>query len=211
MTDKIRILLLEDNKMDVKLLLQELIKSELNFTYQVVETQDSYIYTLDSFKPDVILSENSLKAIDVNLALKIKQSKYPDIPFIIVSGTIGEEKAVELIKSGFTDYVLKDKLVSLNHKITRGLKDSNAFREKRNSDKKLKIQNEKLVEIAFLQSHQVRAPIAQILGLYNLFNFDDYSDPMNAEIFDKMKDTAKSLDKIVRDIVQNTNEIRDLE
>ena len=210
MSEKIRILLLEDNKNDVELLLLELTKSEFSFSYQVVETQESFVSALDNYKPDIILSDNSLLSFDGALALKIKQSKYPDIPFIIVSGTIGEEKAVELIKSGVTDYVLKDKLFSLSHKINRGLKDANALREKRISDRKLKMQNEKLVEIAFLQSHQVRAPIAQILGLYNLFNFEDYSDPINAEILDKMKITAKSLDNLVREIVQNTSEIKDV-
>lgn len=209
--DKIKILILEDNKSDAELLLYALKKSDLNFSFEHVVTKEKFEEAIDSFKPDIILSDYNLPSLDGIEAFKIKQLKCPDIPFIVVSGTIGEENAVELIKIGITDYAIKGELISLSQKITRGLKEAKALIEKRISDKKLKIQNEKLVEIAFLQSHQVRAPIAQILGLYNLFNFDDYSDPMNAEIFDKMKDTAKSLDNIVRDIVQNTTEIRNLE
>ncbi|HLC83508.1 MAG TPA: response regulator [Bacteroidia bacterium] len=211
MSDKIKILILEDNKSDAELLLYALKKSELNFSYEQVDTRGKFENAIDAFKPDIILSDYNLPSLDGIEAFKIKRSKCPDTPFIIVSGTIGEENAVELIKIGITDYAIKGELVSLSQKITRGLKDAQALCEKRISDKKLKIQNEKLIEIAFLQSHQVRAPIAQIIGLYNLFNFDDYSDPINAEIFDKMKDTAKSLDRIVRDIVQNTSEIREIE
>lgn len=211
MLEQIKILLLEDNHADADLLLYALKKSELNFLFEHVDTKEKFENALVAFQPDIILSDYNLPSINGIEAFNIKQSKCPDLPFIIVSGTIGEENAVELIKIGITDYAIKGELVSLSQKIIRGLKDAKALSEKKISDKKLKIQNEKLIEIAFLQSHQVRAPIAQILGLYNLFNFDDYSDPINAEIFDKMKDTAKSLDNIVRDIVQNTSEIREIE
>lgn len=211
MVDKMKILILEDNKNDAELLLHALKKSELNFSYELADTKEQFKIALDEFKPDIILSDYHLPSFNGIEAFNIKQSKCPDIPFIIVSGTIGEENAVELIKIGITDYATKGKLISLAQKIIRGLKEAKVLVEKKRSDKKLKIQNEKLLEIAFLQSHQVRAPIAQILGLYNLFNFNDYSDPMNAEIFDKMKDTAKSLDNVVREIVQNTTEIREIE
>lgn len=211
MSDKIKIVFLEDNKNDVELILQALKKAELIFFYEHVDTKEKFEKSLETFKPDIIISDYSLPSFDGLDVFDIKQSKCPDIPFIIVSGTIGEENVVELIKKGVTDYAVKGELFSLAQKIIRGLKDAKALSEKRISDKKLKIQNEKLVEIAFLQSHQVRAPIAQILGLYNLFNFADYSDPINGEILDKMKITAKSLDNIVRDIVQNTSEIREIE
>ncbi len=211
MVDKIKILILEDNKSDADLLLHALKKSELNFSYEHVDTKEQYEAALDNFKPDIVLSDYHLPSFNGIEAFNIKQAKCPDIPFIIVSGTIGEENAVELIKIGVTDYAIKGKLLSLTQKILRGLKEAKAHSEKKISDKKLKIQNEKLIEIAFLQSHQVRAPIAQILGLYNLFNFNNAADPINVEIFDKMKDTAKSLDNVVREIVQNTSEIREIE
>lgn len=210
MVDAIKILILEDNKNDAELLLRALKKAELNFSYKHVDTKEQFEKSIENFKPDIILSDYSLPSFDGLEAFDIKQSKCPDIPFIIVSGTIGEENVVELMKIGITDYAIKGELFSLAQKIIRGLKDAKALCEKRISDKRLKIQNEKLIEIAFLQSHQVRAPIAQILGLYNLFNFDDYSDPINAEIFNKMKTTARSLDNIVREIVKNTSEIREI-
>ena len=111
-SDKIKILILEDNQNDAELLVRELKKSGLDFSFEHIQTRDAFEYALVNFKPDIILSDYSLPSFDGITAFYIKQKKSPDIPFIIVSGTIGEENAVELIKHGVTDYVLKDKLFS---------------------------------------------------------------------------------------------------
>lgn len=114
MSDKIKILILEDNQSDAELLQHELKKSELNFSSEIVQTRQEFDNALDNFKPDIILSDYSLPSFDGVTAFHVKQKKSPDTPFIIVSGTLGEENAVELIKKGVTDYVLKDNLISLN-------------------------------------------------------------------------------------------------
>lgn len=183
MNDKIKTLIVEDNEHDIELLLRELNKSGLYFSSEIVQTREEYIGALDNFKPHLILSDYALPSFDGVTAFHLMQKKYDDIPFIIVSGAIGEESAVELIKNGVTDYVLKEKLFTLNPKITRALKETKGIKEKRIADEKLKIQNEKLYEIAFLQSHQVRVPVAHILGLYSLFKFDTPYDPINAKSF----------------------------
>lgn len=72
---------------------------------------------------------------------------------------------------------------------------------------KLKEQNEKLYEIASLQSHQVRAPIANIKGLINLFNYSDANHPDNALVISKLKETVETFDQVILKIVQNTKEI----
>ncbi|HXH98970.1 MAG TPA: response regulator [Sphingobacteriaceae bacterium] len=203
----LKILILEDNESDADLLQRELRKSGLNFTSEIVQARDTFEIALDTFKPDIILSDYSLPSFDGVSAFRIKQSIYPDIPFIIVSGIIGEESAVELIKNGVTDYVLKDKLFALTPKIHRALKETEEKMIKRISDEELKIQNKKLREIAFLQSHQVRVPVAQILGLFSLFEFDNPSAPINSEILSKLKIAAESLDKTIHDIVSKTNDI----
>lgn len=210
MTDYFKILIIEDNKSDADLLLRELKKNDLNFTSEIVETRESFENALDNFYPDIILSDYSLPSFDGVTAFNIKQNKSPDIPFIIVSGTIGEERSIELIKSGVTDYALKDKLFSLTPKINRALKDAEEKKEKRNTDEELKAQYEKLLKIAFMQSHQVRVPIANILGLFNLFEFDNPCDPINAKVLNMLKLVAESLDKTILEIVQNTEEIRSI-
>lgn len=73
----------------------------------------------------------------------------------------------------------------------------------------LKEQNKTLYDIAFLQSHQVRVPIAQIQGLYSLFNFEDIQHPNNPEILRKLKVSADSFDVIIKEITQMTSKIKD--
>jgi DNA-binding NtrC family response regulator len=210
MTNTCRILILEDNQSDVDLLKRELVKNGLKFVSRVVQTRESFVNALDDYSPDIILSDYTLPAFDGVSAFGIKQAKTPDTPFIIVSGSIGEERSVELIRDGVTDYALKDKLFSLYHKITRALRDAEQKRIKRNTDNELKTQCEKLLKIAFLQSHQVRVPVANILGLFNLFNFDNPYDLANGQILNMLKLVADDLDKTIHEIVENTTEIRSI-
>jgi len=208
MADPFKILIVEDNPSDADLLQRELKKSGFNFTAQVVETRKSFETALKSFRPDIIVSDFRLPAFDGVTAFNIKQNKSPETPFIIVSGTLGEERSVELIRSGVTDYAIKDRLFSLSPKITRALKDAQEKKEKRIIDEELKAQYDKLLRIAFLQSHQVRVPIANILGLIDLFEFDNPSDPINGTILNKLKTVAESLDIIIQEIVQNTARLK---
>ena len=207
-TSHFKILILEDNKSDADLLLRELKKNGLKFTSDVVETCEKFEHSLENFGPDIILSDYYLPSFDGLTAFGICQAKLPDIPFIIISGTIGEERSVELIKSGVTDYVLKDKLFVLASKISRALKDAEKVKEKRIADEELKNQYEKLLKIAVMQSHQVRVPIANMLGLFTLFNFKNPADSINGKVLNKLKLVAESLDQIIVAIVQNTGEIK---
>ena len=201
-------LIVEDIPSDAELLQNELKKSGMCFLPEIVDTKNDFIAALDNFKPDIILSDYSLPCFDGVTAFHIKKNKYPDIPFIIVSGSVGEENAVELIKSGVTDYALKDKLYTLAPKVIRALKDADELKAKRIVEEKLKLQNKKLFEIAFLQSHQVRVPVANILGLFDLFNFEDYTDPVNAEVLRMLKVTADSFDDVIHEITKKTCEIK---
>lgn len=208
MTDTLKILIVEDNKSDADLLERELKKNAFAFVSQLVQTRDEFENALVNFKPDIILSDYSLPSFDGLSAFNIKQSTFPNIPFIIVSGILGDERAVELIKHGITDYVLKDKLFSLIPKINRALKEAEERKNKNIADAELKLQHEKLLEIAFLQSHQVRVPVAHILGLFDLFEFDNPASPINAEIFGMLKDSVEALDRIVLEILKKTSDIR---
>ena len=140
-----KILILEDNQSDADLLLRELKKSGLRFTSEIVQTRLAFEHALQNFNPDIILSDYSLPSFDAITAFRIKQSKYPHIPFIIVSGIIGEENVVELIKSGVTDYASKNTLVTLSAKISRALNDSIVRKEKIIIDDQLKTQAAELI------------------------------------------------------------------
>lgn len=143
MEPALKILILEDNPNDVFLLEYELKRSGLNFCSQVVKNRKAFEEALLNFKPDIILSDYSLPTFNGVKAFAIKQKLFPDTPFIIVSGTIGDENAAELIKSGVTDYALKSKLFRVPLKIARALKDVEKAREISMAELKIKISENK--------------------------------------------------------------------
>ena len=126
----VKILILEDDPMDIDLLEHELRKNEFEYERTVVQSKSDYEAALANFKPDIILSDYNLPSFDAQRAFWIKQHVDADLPFIIVSGAIGEENAVELIKNGVTDYVPKDKLFTIVPKIQRALQECSDRREK---------------------------------------------------------------------------------
>lgn len=142
-----KVLILEDNEHDADLLCRELKKSGLNFISKVVQSRSEYEYALENFIPDIILSDYSLPSFDAVTAFHIKKSRVPLVPFIIVSGIIGEENAVALINTGVTDYASKTNLFTLPNKIHRALRDTEIRREKSIADERLKIQAAELISI----------------------------------------------------------------
>jgi DNA-binding NtrC family response regulator len=119
-----RILILEDEAWDAELAQRLLASAGLRLTAVVVDTKASFIEQMAAFQPDVILSDYHLPGFSGQEALKIAQELYPDIPFIIWSGVLGDEAAVELIKQGATDYVLKDRPARLPSAILRALAEA---------------------------------------------------------------------------------------
>jgi signal transduction histidine kinase len=126
----LRILLLEDVTADARLIELELRRSGLNFIARRVETRDEFVQALSADCPDVILADYSLPSFDGLAALEIVLDSARQVPFIFVSGAIGEERAITALKSGATDYVLKDRLSRLPQAVERALAEV-AERERR--------------------------------------------------------------------------------
>jgi diguanylate cyclase (GGDEF)-like protein/PAS domain S-box-containing protein len=119
----IRILMVEDRPEDAELLLGEMRRNGLAVITRRVESEADYVDALDHFAPDLILSDYTLPGFDGPLALQIARQRRPDTPFIFVSGTIGEERAIEALRQGAVDYVLKDSRARLVPAIDRALKE----------------------------------------------------------------------------------------
>lgn len=117
----IRILNLEDSAIDADLILRELKRAKLDFSIARVETEQDFQAALSGFGPDVILADYNLPGFDGVDALRIARSKVPEVPFIFVSGSIGEERAIQALREGATDYVIKDRLNRLPSAVTRAL------------------------------------------------------------------------------------------
>ncbi|HEY6862532.1 MAG TPA: EAL domain-containing protein [Burkholderiales bacterium] len=120
----IRVLVIEDVAADVELELHELRRFGLRCEGRCVETEPDFRRELEDFRPHVILSDFSMPHFDGMTALAIARERHAEIPFIFVSGTIGEEYAIRALKNGATDYVLKTNLVRLPPAVERALQDA---------------------------------------------------------------------------------------
>ncbi len=122
--DRLKILLVEDVPADAEITLRELARAGLEVDCRRVETEADLTRECVDFAPDLILSDFALPGFDGLSALRIVRRLRPELPFIFVSGTIGEDTAIESLRSGATDYVLKTNLARLPAAIRRALKDA---------------------------------------------------------------------------------------
>jgi len=138
MNNELRILILEDTASDAELMEDELKQAGLVFVAKRVATKADFVRQVEDFLPDIILADYSLPGFSGKSALNIVLNQYPDIPFIFVSGALGEELAVELLKKGATDYVLKNNLLRLAPSVNRALKELAEHHERRKAEDDLK-------------------------------------------------------------------------
>jgi PAS domain S-box-containing protein len=124
MSTELHILHVEDNENDALLVAAALERQDFRCEIERVETREAFVAALERGGFDLILSDYSLPAFNGQTALEIAREKRPDIPFLFVSGTIGEEVAIDALKSGATDYVLKDRLRRLAPAVRRALEDA---------------------------------------------------------------------------------------
>src|SRR5436189_882877 len=121
MGTRLRVLVVEDSEVDTMLLMRELRRAGFEPESQRVETAEAMTAALDEGEWDLILSDYALPQFGGAAALSIFQGKNLDVPFIMVSGALGEERAVEMMKAGAHDYVLKHNLVRLAPAVRREL------------------------------------------------------------------------------------------
>src|SRR5205814_1185894 len=149
----IHILMLEDDAADAELVQQALRRGGFAFSLVRVESKADFVRTLEEQAPDLILLDYSLPGFDGLSALKIAQEKYPDIPFIFVTGTLGEEVVIEMLKSGATDYVLKTRLSRLVPAVLRALREKEERLERRKTEEKLRRSHEQLRALSVYLQH----------------------------------------------------------
>ena len=148
--DSIRILHLEDNFRDARLVVRTLGRGDLSCQITVVADREAYLAAVNegNARWDVILADYTLPSFDGMSALKLAGEKCADVPFIFVSGAVGEELAIETLKSGAADYVLKDRLARLPVAVERALKERLAARQRKQAEALLNLRTKALESAA---------------------------------------------------------------
>jgi two-component system, NarL family, sensor histidine kinase UhpB len=136
----LKVLLVEDSEDDALLLLRELRRGGYDAVHERVDTAGAMEAALDGQEWDLVIADHSMPAFSSSAALELLRGKgFADLPFIIVSGQIGEQVAVEGMKAGAQDYLMKDNLTRLNTAIERELREAEGRRERRRAEEELKV------------------------------------------------------------------------
>src|SRR6266496_1297150 len=136
----LRILHLEDNSFDAELMMSQLEAEGVSCTIKRVDTREAFLSALEKEEFDLVISDFTLPSFGGVSALSLCRERRPDVPFIFVSGTIGEESAVQSLKSGATDYVLKDRMTRLAASVRRAVQEAEERAERRRADEKIREQ-----------------------------------------------------------------------
>jgi PAS domain S-box-containing protein len=130
----LNVLLVEDNPDDAELCLRVLRKAQFDIQADIVKTQDEFAERLRTATYDVILADYNLGSWTGMDALKLLYKEKPDIPLILVTGALGDQAAVECVKSGVSDYILKDRMERLPFAIVRAIEEKALLNERRRAE-----------------------------------------------------------------------------
>jgi len=220
MEKELRILMLEDEEEDAKLLDRVLTKERIRFTRTRASSREDFINALDTFNPDLILSDHALPQFNSIEALRIVQKRKINVPFIIVTGTVSEEFAVSCLRKGADDYILKSNLSRLPSAISHSLHEHENNKVRKEQKEALEKQNADLIKInkeldsfVYSISHNLRSPLASVIGVVNIAKLDHTKNKGAVEhYFDMIGKSTLKLDDTLKEILEYSQNLRtDLE
>lgn len=172
----IRVLLVEDSELDAELVVDELVSDGLVVEWRRVEAEREFVAALDEAAPDLIISDLSMPDFSGYRALEIARDRVPETPFLFVSGTMGEEAAVEAVRGGATDYVLKHNMTRLAPSVRRALREAEERTARSHAERSL-LRAQRYEGLALLASglsHDLRNILQPItMGASMLLELDD--------------------------------------
>lgn len=214
---KLKILCLDDVFEDAEIIREHLDAEGLNLSFDYVSDENDYTEKLKSERYDLILSDYNLPGFSGIAALMIAKKTCPDTPFICISGTIGEDLAVELMHIGASDYILKDKLNKLNISIQRSLKEAYERKSRLEAEALLKESEARFRDIVMSTYDWVWEIGSDWKYCYSSDNIENILGYSPQEIigkspFDLMPDTEKiKLEPLFLEIISKNGIIKDLE
>ncbi|HSY61413.1 MAG TPA: PAS domain S-box protein, partial [Cytophaga sp.] len=198
MQEFLKILMLEDSAADAEIIQRFLIKEKLCCEFRLAIDKEEYLIALDQFKPDVILSDHSFPQFNSREALVIARQRFPKIPFILITGAVSEEFAVDILKSGADDYILKDRLARLPISIVTAIQLRKSEKEKSESEQKTKLSETNLRTIfentsegfLLMDKNAIVTAFNNKAGKYHLFSHEKEIQ-IGYSIYDFIKEERK--------------------
>lgn len=224
----LRILHLEDDPMDAELVMSTLEAEEIVFDMVRVTTRDDFVAALESDGFDMVFADYSLPSFDGFSALEILRKKCPDVPFIFVTGKMGEELAIDTLKSGATDYVLKHRLSRLGPSVRRALAEVQERLKRKQAEGELRRHQEHMEDLvkartaelervneqleaayrdmesfSYSASHDLRSPLINIDGFARILE-EDYADKLDDEgrrFLGVIRENSRKMWQLIEDIL----------
>ncbi len=224
----LRILHLEDDPLDAELVMSALDAEGIPFDMVRVTTRSDFVAALQTGSFDMIFADYSLPAFDGLAALEISKEKCPDLPFIFVTGKMGEELAIDTLKSGATDYVLKHRLSRLAPSVRRAIAEVGERLKRRRAEKELRKHQEHLEQLveertaelrrvnkqleaaykdmesfSYSASHDLRSPLITIEGFARILE-EDYAARLDEEgrrFLGIIRQNSRKMSQLIEDIL----------
>lgn len=228
MTARLRVLHLEDDPVDSELVRASLEAEGIACDLERLDTRADFFAALDRGGFDIIFADYSLPSFDGLAALEIVREKCPDIPFIFVTGKMGEELAIDSLKSGATDYVLKQRLARLVPAVRRATSEQQERVKRRQAEEEVERYRERLEELvrertaelekanellkaayadmesfSYSASHDLRKPVITIDGFSRVI-MEDYGDKLDEEgrrLLNSIRESAGKMGRMIEDIL----------
>jgi signal transduction histidine kinase len=206
----VRILLIEDCKLDAELALAQLAQAGIDHETEIVEDREAFASAITEFSPDLVLADYSLPSFTGGEALELAKQLCPDVPFLFVSGVMGEEIAIESLKLGATDYVLKRRLERLGPAVKRAIDERRQRIEHRKAQEELNrrvreltVLNADLEQFAYAASHDLQEPLRTI-SLYSKLLAKSHRGVLDKEAdqyLDFIESSAHHMSKLLEDLL----------